>query len=306
MVVQKKWEAFDDVDVRPGSLRCTYKLEPMDVNFGYLKFSSERVYLLKTLVRDNVRFSYLSLRSCLVDELDEDAFVATPKFGELMRCIFNCEGRPCEHGNTSYQSDTILREMSPLQIGSIDLNCVYSRMYAGNDNDFEAMCSAVVTNQATKNLSIHIYLDGDVSGISGGVHMWKWLAYAFFSKRARQSSAIESLALAGVDSISVANMEAFVSTLSSNHPEEDLCGCPRGRVPERDATLKERSPIYWCLTSSGEPDDDFDPLVFNAPIHSVRTFTDDGESNLVNAMVPVLADAWSSAVMSCSKEPRQH
>ncbi|KAF1781003.1 hypothetical protein GQ600_15856 [Phytophthora cactorum] len=67
---------------------------------------------------------------------------------------------------------------------------------------------------------------------------WKWLAYGLFSKRARAYSALESAALNQIDALSDVDMEAFLSVLNSDHPEEVLCGTSAGVVAERNAALK--------------------------------------------------------------------
>ncbi|KAL3664401.1 hypothetical protein V7S43_010726 [Phytophthora oleae] len=61
--------------------------------------------------------------------------------------------------------------------------------------------------------------------------------------------------------MSVADMEAFKAVLESDRPEEELFGSPRGQVEARDATVKSSLP-------------------------PVRTFSDDGKSEWVNALVP--------------------
>lgn len=130
-----------------------------------------------------------------------------------MGCIFDSERRTRELTYTSYYPDTTVDESSPLQFGAIDLNC-------DTGSDFAAMCSALVSNQTTKKISMYMQVNPDEHAESP--QKWKWVAYAFFSKRARESSALETLALTSIDSLSMADVEAFASIVASDHPEEDL------------------------------------------------------------------------------------
>ncbi|EGZ08239.1 hypothetical protein PHYSODRAFT_306245 [Phytophthora sojae] len=162
----------------------------------------------------------------LIDSLREDAFAATLKFGRLMWCIFDNERRPRQRAYTGYHVDTPSSDTSPPQtLGSVDLHCDFN-----TSSTFEAMCSAIcsamVTNQSTKKLCMYISMPADRINNAECVRKWKWLTYAFFSNRARQSSALESLVLAFHDSLAVEYAEAFASILTSDHPDEDLCGCP--------------------------------------------------------------------------------
>ncbi|OWZ08738.1 hypothetical protein PHMEG_00018669, partial [Phytophthora megakarya] len=85
------------------------------------------------------------------------------------------------------------------------------------------------------------------------------------------------------------DMEAFLSVLNSDHPEEVLCGTPPGVVDERNATLKSGSSIRWCF-SRGQPvmDERVKLIKTDAAIRCVRTFSDDGDSEWMNAMIPGL------------------
>ncbi|POM60048.1 hypothetical protein PHPALM_31139 [Phytophthora palmivora] len=142
----------------------------------------------------------------------------------------------------------------------------------------------MVINQTAKKFSIR----GEKRAITNS-KQWKWLAYGLFSKRARAYSALESAALNQIDSLGDTDVEAFLSVLNSAHPEEALCGTPAVVVKERNATLKSGSSIQWCF-SRGQPavDDRHKRIKVESVIRCVRTFSNDGESEWVNAMIPGL------------------
>ncbi|OWZ19723.1 hypothetical protein PHMEG_0005976 [Phytophthora megakarya] len=143
--------------------------------------------------------------------------------------------------------------------------------------EFEAMCSALVVNRTTKKLSMRLEMDAEDQTNSN--QWWKWLAYGLFSKRARVCSSLETLSLMSICSLSEEDMSAFAAVLSSDHPEEELCGCPRGKMVEREATLKRDAPIRWQFNDRGQYRSGSELLRFATPVNFVRTFSDDGKSN---------------------------
>jgi len=155
-----------------------------------------------------------------------------------------------------------------------------------------AMGSAMVTNQTTSklvmDLSFPIQLDDDFTFNDEitTYEWWQWIAYAYFSKRARACSSLTSLALVNIQTICFDDMEeAFGPIVQSDHPEEVLFACPRGSVDDRDAQLAADSPVRWKFDKQGQPVLDSGAYRFPAPV-SVRTFGVDGTSEWVNALVP--------------------
>ncbi|KAF1779760.1 hypothetical protein GQ600_22310 [Phytophthora cactorum] len=146
---------------------------------------------------------------------------------------------------------------------------------------FESMCSALVINHMTKNLSIALELEPDSDTESR--HWWRWLAYGLFSHRARKHSILEHLALDSIIHLSVEDVDNFAAVLSSPYPEELLIGSPRGLIDERDGTLRKHAPIHWQFDEQGQHIEGSGTLMFLIPF--VRTFSDDGESEWNNTMV---------------------
>lgn len=84
--------------------------------------------------------------------------------------------------------------------------------------------------------------------------------------------------------MTVEDVEAFAPVLNSEHPEEEVCVCPRGQVEESYATLESEAPIRWQF----DEEDEYPALSFESPIRYVRTCSDYGESEWVDALVPGL------------------
>ncbi|KAG3082220.1 hypothetical protein PC121_g6187 [Phytophthora cactorum] len=148
------------------------------------------------------------------------------------------------------------------------------------------MMSAIVVGQTVKNLSM-ILLFGEYAGTSSE-DWWKYIAYGFFSKRARDRSSLESLALVNIPTLVIEDMEGFPAIANAEHPEEVLFNCPRGQIDERYATLEANSPIRWNFNYEGQLiiEEDTYRLTFLSPLQSIWTFRDDGTSDWVNVMIP--------------------
>lgn len=83
----------------------------------------------------------------------------------------------------------------------------------------------------------------------------------------------------------------MLAIIESDHPEELLCGLPRGVKEERDAMLTSGAPVRWQFDENGQPVTSSRPLTFPSPISKkkfVLDFSDDGESRWVDVMVPGL------------------
>lgn len=204
-------------------------------------------------------------------------------FGKLMRRVFDSTRRTLELGNADYylQVGSADRDSDFRQFGKLTLECddeVLGR------SEFEAMCSAMVVAQTTKALTLLLEVDPVDQGVSG--HWWKWLAYALFSRRVRSCSSITHLTLDSVGRLSTQDAEIFTAMLSLDHPEEALFSIPLGLVEECDAILRERAPIQWKFDDAGRTLGDYRPFECVSPIKHVRTFSDDGQSEWVNALVP--------------------
>ncbi|KAG7378876.1 hypothetical protein PHYPSEUDO_009412 [Phytophthora pseudosyringae] len=275
-VIKTEWDAYKrsskTQNVEPGFLRCTFVLEPAIADFSNLSVRAELTETLSTLVTKNVWFSRVTLYLRIDSTLKSDRLLAKKSFGQLVTIVFDSTRRSPVFSNTKYWSE--LHERGPLQLGTVVLYCDPSL----TSSEFEALCSAMVASQTTKRLSLSLWLDP--KDANNSATRWKWLAYALFSKQARASSALESLTLSSIGSMSIADMEAFATVLTAEHPEEELSGTSRGQVDERKAMLKHEARVCYHCGEEGRT------LVFQLPIVSVRTFSDDGQSEWVNAIVP--------------------
>ncbi|EGZ29291.1 hypothetical protein PHYSODRAFT_467111 [Phytophthora sojae] len=282
------WEKYERSstlqEVEAGSIRCTFVLEPLMADFNDHSITEMVLEEVELMVRENVWFSQLALwltvdRDPRVGETDEP--ISALLFRKLMARVFDSNRRSYELANTKYREGIFYSDegLRPLQLGTVHLECA-SWLHA---RDVEAMCSAMAVNQTTKKLSLRLDMNPEETDMSR--QWWKWLAYALFSKRARTRSSLESVAFIFVETLSAADMEAVASILASEHPEEELCGLPRGAIDERDATLKDTAQIYAALNDGDQPSRD-SPIEVTFAMRSVRCFSDDGVSELVNVLVP--------------------
>ncbi|KAG7381438.1 hypothetical protein PHYPSEUDO_006016 [Phytophthora pseudosyringae] len=284
--VREEWDSYNRRlnrdEVECGPLRCTFVLEPLLADFGDNRITSRTADTVQRVVAENMWCSQLYLWVSIDREPMTNARATTIVLGQIMASLFDRTRRSPELANTNYHykltdSRHILR---PLQLGSINFECEA----ALRPCDFAPMHSAMVVNQTTKQLSMRLYMVPDDS--TGSTGWWEWIAYAFFSKRARSCSALESLALISIGRLTPADVEAFSAVMTSDHPEETLFHCPRGTVDERDATLKAEAPIRWQFDGEGQPVMSSSELRFPTATNSVRTFSDDGTSKWVNVLIP--------------------
>ncbi|OWZ19724.1 hypothetical protein PHMEG_0005977 [Phytophthora megakarya] len=196
-VIKTEWDAYSKENVEFGSLRCTFVLEPMIADFNNFPIGTEMVETLSALLHENVRFSRVTLNLRIDHKLEADEVLTRKTFGQLVTSIFGNERRSPEIRTAA---------------------------------QFEALCSAMVANHTTKRLYMSLWLDPVKTRICA--FKWKWLAYALFSNRARESSVLESLKLTPMGSMSVDDMEAVKAVLAAEHPEEELCGTARGKDPK--------------------------------------------------------------------------
>jgi hypothetical protein len=172
-----------------------------------------------------------------------------------------------------------------LQLNHVDFN---SYTAIGTDA-FAAIMSALVVNQSTKKLSFRAAKRTVTSR-----KQWKWIAYGLFSKRAY--SALEAVAFNQADALSAMDAAAVATVLNTEHPENVICGSAAGVVAERNAKLQSGSPIRWRF-SHGQPvvDDKYKVIETKSAIRCLRTFSDDGGSEWVNAIIPGLGREVPSA-----------
>ncbi|EGZ08192.1 hypothetical protein PHYSODRAFT_319063 [Phytophthora sojae] len=291
LVIEDEWGTYEQnpkkkkkkkktVAVEPGALRCTFVLGPMIADFHDTPVSVDVANKMQAMVRDNARFSQVNLWTHVDRTLEKKKHDGRVAFSQLMASVFDSTLRTPElaNGRELPQAVQVSGDSEPLQMGTVHLECT---SLVGPRN-FESMCSAIATSQTTKRLSMQLEMDLDDNS---SVHWWKWLAYALFSKRAKACSAVEALALISIRSMSVEDIEAFAAVLVSKHPEEELFGCSRGEGEERDATVKAGSALFWEMNKRGHPRRGSQAVTSELP-KCVRTFSDDGVSEWVNALVP--------------------
>lgn len=220
-ILKEQWDEYllsgDNKAPAPGEWRCTFVLERMITNLNGYDLCDETGPTIKALLRQNTWLSWLSL--CFGD----GGIPSVESCGQLISSVFDSTRRPLKTANTSYHPDfdSVGDNACQLQLGEIGINWI-----SGLRVSFiGAMCSAMVHSQKSKKLSIRLWMD--THDQESNQKRWKWLAYALFSRRARACSSVESLAFMIICSMSVSDMTAFTSILTSEHPEEDLFGSPR-------------------------------------------------------------------------------
>ncbi|KAE9006757.1 hypothetical protein PR001_g17127 [Phytophthora rubi] len=291
MIIKNEWDAYyrssSEKELPSESLQCTFVMEPMCADFSDVLLTSEVALVMETLVRNNVWFSEICTLSAELDEkLGADAREAKKAVGQLVASVFDSTRRNPEEACTKYypEIDTFEAELNPLQLGTVNMDC----NFAVRDCDVLAMCSAIAVSRTTKTLRMQLSLeqeDDDYNIIYRG-HLWKYLAYGLFSARSRELSALESIELFCIDSMSLADIETFCAILASRHPEEDMLDFFLGHGNERDATLMKNTPIRWQFDSGGQVATDSSPIILDSPVHFVRSFNDDGKSDWVDAILP--------------------
>lgn len=281
-LIDEQWEEYyrqhPKQPVAAHTYRCTFHPEPMVASFEALMSGSMQA--LGTLIRDNMTFSQIVLSVIFFDDLTADARRFRTCFGKFMTQVFDSTRRCRDVSDTRHFVSS--EGMTERQVGAIYLSFEDST----SPVEVAATFSAMPFTQTTTKTTIRLQLTHDDEVPSS--EWWKWLAYGLFSKRARTHSAIESLELVGLTLMSTEDIAGFVSIVSSDHPEEELFGTPRGLVDERIGTLKSGAPIRWEFNGRGQPMRNSKPLAFDEPVESVRTFSDDGVSEWVDVLVPGL------------------
>ncbi|OWZ12361.1 hypothetical protein PHMEG_00014497 [Phytophthora megakarya] len=285
LAIKEEWDSYNQrvgqQKVEQGVIRCTFVLEPMLVDFGDSQITPEIAGTVKNIVADNCWSSQFQIWVSLDDTLLNDARATTLAFGQIMSSMFDSIRRSSELANTRYQPNSTIpiATSNPLQLGAVFLPDEYTLPACY----LPAMHSAMVVNQTTKQLAMRCL---NLRDAADNKTWLEWMAYSFFSKRARLSSALESLALIDIVRLTPSDVEAFAAILASEHPEEALFRSPRGKVNERDAILKADVPVRWQFDNEGQAVESSNELIFSKALNCVRTFSDDGESEWVNVLVP--------------------
>ncbi|GMF51452.1 unnamed protein product [Phytophthora fragariaefolia] len=283
-IIREEWESYnwslENQPVDAGVVRCTLVLEPMVADLRGLGCGNDIAETMARFVGENVWFSRLSLKAEKSFQGNHDT--AQMSFRQMMAVVFDATRRSRELANTKYCAQMFerSRDADPLQMGTVSLYCDPTLGMP----EYAAMFSALVLNQTTRHLTIHMRMNSN-----NNTHYedwWKWAAYAFFSKRAQVCSALESLEIAEIGDIDVESMKALSAVLATEHPEEALCSSRRGLVSERDASLKQGSPVQWKKPEHGQALLDSCVVKFGSAIPYVLTFGDDGKSQWVNALIP--------------------
>ncbi|KAE9140907.1 hypothetical protein PF007_g484 [Phytophthora fragariae] len=280
-IIREEWESYnwslENQPVDSGMLRCTLVLEPMIADLRVFGCGNEIVETMARFVGENVWFSQLSLKAAMGCLENQDEVLMS--FRQMMAVVFDATRRSRELANTRYCSRTLEHgwDSDPLQMGTVTLQCDSSL----GPSELGVMFSALVLNQTTRHLSIRMQMESN-----NHKDWWKWVAYAFFSKRAQTCSALESLELSGINDVEIEDVKAFSAVVATEHPEEVICGIQSGLVPERDAALKQGSPVQWKPPRKDQPHSNPSVVKFGSTIPSILTFGDDGESKWVNVLIP--------------------
>ncbi|EGZ08208.1 hypothetical protein PHYSODRAFT_306230 [Phytophthora sojae] len=253
--LKEQWERFlrsgEDEAAVLGEWRCTFVLERMIGKLGVIDLCEDMGPTIKVLLQQNAWLSLLSV------SLNVGVMPSVGSYGRLLSSVFSSTRRPPEIANTSYHP--AFSDRPPLQLGEIDFLCASTLRV----HDIGAMCSAVAQTQMTRKLTLRLCMD--IREQERNRKCWKWLAYALFSKRAQALSSVESLAFAGIRSMSR--------------------GLVRFPAWSSAATLSGDSRIR-CVLDDLNGSTNTKAITFDVPVPFIRTFSDDGKSTWVDAIVP--------------------
>ncbi|KAF4046179.1 hypothetical protein GN244_ATG01406 [Phytophthora infestans] len=281
-IIKDEWRQVKDEPVARGSLRCTLVLEPLAVDLLGMAIHPNMIETINRLMQDNIWFSQVKrLRLELHKELWDKELASKKVFGQLFTGLFNHTRPTRELEYSDLRSKLDLNTSTPdlWQLDTLQVFCATTLPAS----DFVALASAMATNQTVKKLDIRLSFQSNAQITSR--YLWKCIAYALFSKRARSSSSLESVEIK-IYGIAVADMEGFSDVVTSEHPEEELLDFPCGVIAERVATVKSGASVRWQFNYRGEPAQSCDFLSFPSSLPFAQTFSDDGESEWVNVMIP--------------------
>ncbi|OWY94609.1 hypothetical protein PHMEG_00035610, partial [Phytophthora megakarya] len=285
-IILEEWREYSERSevqiLAPGSLRCTFVLEPAVVDFLGMNLSASMTKAVETVVRGNFWFSQVKhVRLELGKELWDDELESKKVFGQLLNGLFSSTRRSRELTIPKCRSsfDVYNPKTKDLQIERVQLLFPSSM----SPSDFVAAASAIAVTQTVKKLTI-----SPVVQLFPRINTriwWTWLAYALFSKRARAFSSLESVTFVKLRYLCTDDMVKLAEVITSEHPEEKLFDTPRGELGEKIATVTRGAPIRWKF-DYGELVPEVEPLSFPMSIPFVLTFSDDGVSEWVNVLVP--------------------
>ncbi|KAG1687860.1 hypothetical protein DVH05_004590 [Phytophthora capsici] len=263
-----KWESSSLPPVQPGELRCTFVLTEVNVNLeDYLSHPIDLDIATKMhqLIYDNMWFSHISQRLDFSNKMTQPRKEVS---GRLLTSFFG-------HSNESPIQcwDTSIRHQ---QLDRLSLEAV-----GQTRNDMEAICLAAIHSQTVKNLELSYTANSRDS-----VHWWKWVAYAFFSKRAQKFSSVQGLVLKAIGKVTAADIEAFCGILTSENPEKELFGWSCAHTDLQEATLTANSPILWNFDEFGKPVEDSGVVQFPSPIPFVWVMGESGQTEWMDALIP--------------------
>lgn len=287
-IIKQQWQELQqrgEQHVNEG-IRCTLVLEPMVLDFHGCMITAETAKMMENVVQGNVWASQVALRVETPQCLARNTIPSKLLSRQLLASVFDSTKRSRELANGLYHFEEKpgSDDRAPLQFGRVYLEFVVP--VRDEEMDLPALFSAIAVSKTTRELTLQI--DHQRRGGDFSVVFWKWVAYAFFSRRARTHCSVESLVLIDVDYISPEEVVAFAAILSSSHPEEDLFGSPHGSVEERDATLNAGAPIRANIDARGQSVAGSRLIRFDAPIRFVRTFSDNGTMKWLNVLIPAL------------------
>ncbi|KAL3664404.1 hypothetical protein V7S43_010727 [Phytophthora oleae] len=155
-IIQEEWEEYEQSpkkkDVRCGNLRCTVRLGPMIADFHDMKFSTEVVKEMETMIQENARFSQVNLQTFIDPELKKKEQKVV--YSRMMATIFNTTRRELAHVLKSGDSGVVqvYPTTEPLQLGTVHVGC--SSLLS--PREVEALCSGMVVSQTTTKLSMFL------------------------------------------------------------------------------------------------------------------------------------------------------
>ncbi|KAG1687844.1 hypothetical protein DVH05_004575 [Phytophthora capsici] len=266
-ILRCKWKENPLPPVQPGGFRCTFLLAGVNAYLRDYAIQSglDVATKMQQLIYENVWFSKILLR---LDFGHKVTRMTKEVHGTLLAIVFGRTRRSNESAIQCWGTDNDTSRIRQ-QVDHLSIDPV-----GQSRNEMEAICSAAIHSQTVRTLELFYKANSDDS-----VHWWKWIAYAFFSKRARTFSSLEGLALKSVERMSTADIKAFCGILTSENPEEELLGSGL-----EEATLTANSPIRWDF--DGKPVVQSDIVQFPFPILFVWIMSTSEQTEWVDALVP--------------------
>ncbi|KAG2778055.1 hypothetical protein PC129_g14942 [Phytophthora cactorum] len=289
--IRTQWQQYYDRE-HP-RLSVVFVLESIMVDLRDISISAELAELIKSLARDGIRLSGLSLRQELGHQLTSNGNLeaAREAVGKLMFGLFGGTKKAAalESGGFDFEATSITGPLAAEYGHGNQLALCYLHFDCEGMQDwvFERMSSAVVVSQTTQHLSLRLELNDGDDGDDGDCRWrWQWIIFACFSEKARLHSRLESLTLRNAVITNEA-VESMAAVLAADAPEEGLLGYPsHSNGAPIDICIKAESTIELLSMTPNDVPNTMHSFKLEREISGVRLLGEVDESGWVNALIP--------------------